>query len=87
MLRHGFVSAGLRVIAWLLLCASAWGATPLLLRNPALSGDSIAFLYAGDLWIVERRGGEARRLTSVGTGMTLAGVVRGPGCALAAFSS
>ena len=72
MLRHGFVSAGLRVIACLLLCASAWGATPLLLRNPALSGDSIAFLYAGDIWMVERRGGEARRLTSVGT------VVAGP---------
>src|SRR6202035_1345867 len=64
--------AGLRGIACLLLCASAWSATPLLLRNPALSEDSIAFLYAGDIWLVARDGGEARRLTSVGT------VVAGP---------
>lgn len=35
-----------------------------LLRHPALSRDSIAFEYAGDLWIVPRAGGEARRLTS-----------------------
>jgi tricorn protease len=67
MLRHGFVSAGLRVIAGLVLCASAWSATPLLLRNPSLSEDRIAFLYANDVWTVARDGGEARRLTSVGT--------------------
>jgi tricorn protease len=35
-----------------------------LLRHPALSRDSIAFEYAGDLWIVARTGGDARRLTS-----------------------
>ena len=66
MLRHGIVSTGLRVIAGFVLCASAWSATPLLLRNPALSQDRIAFLYADDIWIVAREGGEARRLTSVG---------------------
>src|SRR3984885_14908370 len=66
MLRHGFVSAGLRAIAGLVLCASAWSATPLLLRNPSLSEDRIAFLYANDIWTVAREGGEARRLTSVG---------------------
>jgi tricorn protease len=37
-----------------------------LLRNPALSQDRIAFLYADDIWTVAREGGEARRLTSVG---------------------
>jgi len=67
MLRHGFVSAGLRAIAGLVLCASAWSATPLLLRNPSLSEDRIAFLYANDIWTVAREGGDARRLTSVGT--------------------
>jgi tricorn protease len=72
MLRHGFVSAVVRVIAGLLLCASAWSATPLLLRNPSLSQDKIAFLYADDIWTVAREGGEARRLTSVGA------VVAGP---------
>jgi tricorn protease len=67
MLRHGFVSVGLRVIAGLVLSSSAWGATPLLLRNPSLSEDRIAFLYANDIWTVAREGGDARRLTSAGT--------------------
>ncbi|HYK20898.1 MAG TPA: hypothetical protein VEV42_09195, partial [Pyrinomonadaceae bacterium] len=35
-----------------------------LLRHPTVSRDSVAFEYAGDLWIVSRSGGEARRLTS-----------------------
>src|SRR6266850_747590 len=34
-----------------------------LLRFPTLSRDSIAFVYAGDLWTVGRGGGLARRLT------------------------
>ncbi|HEX4966158.1 MAG TPA: PDZ domain-containing protein [Thermoanaerobaculia bacterium] len=35
-----------------------------LLRTPALSRTQIAFTYAGDLWVVGREGGEARRLTT-----------------------
>src|SRR5437870_12729879 len=35
-----------------------------LLRHPTVSRDSLAFEYAGDLWIVSRSGGQARRLTS-----------------------
>ena len=35
-----------------------------LLRQPTLSQDHIAFAYGGDLWVVDRQGGEARRLTS-----------------------
>lgn len=35
-----------------------------LLRHPTVSRDSVAFEYAGDLWIVPRSGGTARRLTS-----------------------
>src|SRR5438045_1704236 len=35
-----------------------------LLRHPALSRDAIAFEYGGDLWIVPRAGGQARRLTA-----------------------
>src|SRR5262245_15863317 len=35
-----------------------------LLRHPTISKDSIAFEFAGDLWIVARTGGQARRLTS-----------------------
>jgi tricorn protease len=67
MLRHGFVSAALRAMAGFVLSASAWSATPLLLRNPALGQDRIAFLYADDIWTVAREGGEARRLTAVGS--------------------
>src|SRR6516165_2691449 len=66
MVRVSRVGAALRVAAGLMLCASAWSA-PLLLRNPALGQDRIAFLYAGDVWLVPRVGGEARRLTSIGT--------------------
>jgi len=40
----------------------------LLLQKPAVSRTQIAFVFAGDLWIVSRDGGEARRLTSgIGT--------------------
>ena len=35
-----------------------------LFREPAISKTSIVFSYAGDLWIVPRTGGEARRLTT-----------------------
>ncbi|MEM9997760.1 MAG: PDZ domain-containing protein, partial [Bacteroidota bacterium] len=42
--------------------ASAQGTR--LLREPTLSADHVAFVYADDLWIVARAGGEARRLTS-----------------------
>jgi tricorn protease len=35
-----------------------------LLRHPAVSKDLVAFEYAGDLWVVPRSGGSARRLTS-----------------------
>jgi len=40
-------------------------ATPLLLRNPSLGPTQVAFLYARDIWVVPRSGGEARRLTSL----------------------
>jgi tricorn protease len=37
---------------------------PLLLQKPTLSKTHVAFGFAGDLWVVGRDGGEARRLTS-----------------------
>src|SRR5215468_8229915 len=52
----------------LLLCLSIFGAATAqgtrLLRHPTVSRDSVAFEYAGDLWVVPRSGGQARRLTS-----------------------
>ena len=35
-----------------------------LLRKPTVSATQIAFSYGGDLWIVDRGGGDAKRLTS-----------------------
>ena len=35
-----------------------------LLRQPTISSTHIVFVYANDLWIVDRDGGEAERLTS-----------------------
>ena len=46
----------------LLLLAQA--PQPLLLRHPTVSRTQIVFGFAGDLWIVAREGGDARRLTS-----------------------
>lgn len=40
----------------------------LLLRTPSLSATQIAFCFGGDVWMVDRNGGEARRLAgSTGT--------------------
>src|SRR2546422_9649641 len=43
---------------------SADSSPALLLQKPTLSPTHIAFVYAGDLWIVPRAGGDAQRLTS-----------------------
>jgi tricorn protease len=53
--------------AGLLLAAlpfTAYADETLLLRQPALSKDHLAFVYAGDIWIADRSGAGARRLTS-----------------------
>ena len=46
------------------MLALAQGERPLLLRHPTVSQTQIVFSFAGDLWIVARDGGDARRLTS-----------------------
>ena len=35
-----------------------------MLRQPDVSGNQITFVYAGDIWLVEKTGGVARRLSS-----------------------
>src|SRR5262245_56821254 len=52
------------LIAFFLLVPNLSAQGTRLLRHPTISKDSIAFEYAGDLWIVARTGGQARRLTS-----------------------
>jgi tricorn protease len=54
-------------VAWMTsgLAQSALAAEPtLMLRQPAVSKDHLAFVYAGDLWLADRNGGNARRLTT-----------------------
>ncbi|MFZ0961701.1 MAG: PDZ domain-containing protein [Terriglobia bacterium] len=41
---------------------------PLLLQSPTLSKTQIAFAFGGDIWIVDRAGGDAQRLVT-GTGV------------------
>jgi tricorn protease len=54
------------LLAVLLFSGTAHADTdpPLLLQRPAVSARHVVFSYAGDLWIVERAGGDARRLTA-----------------------
>ena len=60
------------ILAFLCTCLSlpcvADGSKPYFLRKPAISKSLIAFSYAGDLWVVSREGGDARRITT-GVGM------------------
>ena len=48
------------------LCAhlNAFSQGTRLLRQPTVSAKNIVFVYADDLWIVDREGGDAKRLTS-----------------------
>ncbi len=48
--------------------AYAGAEPPLLLQRPAVSARQVAFVYAGDVWIVDRNGGDAQRL-SAGVGL------------------
>ena len=46
------------------LCATPLAAQTRMLRSPTVSDKHIAFAYANNIWIVDRTGGAARRLTS-----------------------
>ncbi|MBM3908986.1 MAG: PD40 domain-containing protein, partial [Gemmatimonadetes bacterium] len=58
----------LRLSLWWLLAglcvAAVLPAQTRLLRSPSVSAKHIAFAYAQNIWVVERAGGAARRLTS-----------------------
>jgi tricorn protease len=54
----------LPVLAALLALAAPASAQTRMLRQPSVSATHIAFAYAQNIWVVERAGGAARRLTS-----------------------
>ena len=59
------ITKHLTLVAAALGCATALNAQGTrLLRHPAMSKDLVAFEFAGDLWVVGRNGGSARRLTA-----------------------
>ena len=43
---------------------SAQGEATRMLRSPTVSATKVAFVYANNIWVVEKAGGSARRLTS-----------------------
>src|SRR5260370_458425 len=56
--------AGTVLAAAAALASAPNGGVTRLLRSPTVSATQIAFAYANNIWIVERTGGMARRLTS-----------------------
>jgi tricorn protease len=66
---HSFLHGIPRLLPVILLLVTpmpthAQSDAPLLFRQPALSATDICFTFAGDIWIVPRAGGAARRLTA-----------------------
>ena len=53
------------------LAAAANGEEARLLRYPSIMGDKVAFVYAGDIWTVSAKGGQARRVTSFPEGLEI----------------
>ena len=51
------------LLFWAAICL-AQSNPPLLLRKPSISKTQIVFTYGGGLWIADRNGGDARRLTA-----------------------
>ncbi|MBV9083510.1 MAG: PD40 domain-containing protein, partial [Acidobacteriaceae bacterium] len=58
------IAAAVSALTLLSFVAHAENRNRLLLRSPDVSKTQIVFEYAGDLWIVGREGGDARRLTT-----------------------
>jgi tricorn protease len=61
---RGVVAVLVGGVTLAVLNAAPNGEPTKLLRTPAISATHIAFAYANNIWIVERAGGTARRLTS-----------------------
>jgi tricorn protease len=62
--RPAAIACALVLLVLTAMTAAQSGNSTRLLRYPAISKDAIAFVYAGDIWIVDINGGAARQLTS-----------------------
>ena len=60
--RTGFTLFLLLAVSW--ICPAQEMPEGRLMRFPDVSKDRIVFSYAGDLWLVPRTGGDARRITT-----------------------
>lgn len=63
----GLMRAGVLAALLLALCLAASAAEPtgtLLLRQPTLSREHLAFIYGGEVWVADRDGGHPQRLTA-----------------------
>jgi len=66
MKSKGFCLFIVLAIAWLVHPGVSGEAR--LLRDPTVSQENVAFVYANDIWVVSRKGGEAYRITThIGT--------------------
>ena len=52
------------LLALSIFTQTAFSQQTLLLKQPSISADKLAFVYAGDIWVAERDGSNPRRLTS-----------------------
>ncbi len=52
------------VFLCVMVCSDVKAQGTRLLRQPALGSTQIVFVYGGDIWIVDKNGGDARRITS-----------------------
>ncbi len=67
MIKLMLTKSSFLLVALLAISVSSFAADPkgpLLLQTPTVSATQIAFVYAGDIWIVSREGGDAHRLVS-----------------------
>ena len=64
MFSSPYLSRATLVCLCLLFQQLLWSQGTRLLRQPSLSATQIAFEYGGDLWVSDKSGGEARRITS-----------------------
>ena len=54
----------LGIIGLIWLLSPGWAEEARLLRQPTVSENHVAFVYANDIWIVSRQGGQAHRITT-----------------------